>query len=449
MTAKKFISSLIGLAMLASFVALPAFAESGLQNADEELTDGTFTYELINGTYTITKCETNAIFETIPELRNGYSVTAIADYALANCSMISKLEIPDTITSIGDSAFAGCTSLKEVKLSNRIDKISNGLFMGCSLLEEIDIPDSVKTIESYAFYNCSALKEVELPKNLIEIKPMAFAECSYIENINSDNTAGFVFEDGILYNSAKTNIYRASTKLTGDIYIENTVESVEPGAFSVCAGIENLFLPSSVTTIGEDAFGYCVSLKKIDFAEGLTGLTSIAPIAFKYCTSLQSVELPTTLDEIGDGAFFSCSELSRVIIPEGVRIIGEGVFADCPKLMNLSIPKSVESIGDNAYGYTTGDNGSYHLDKAVEMSVYSDSEGLKYAKSNGINYSTVDKNLSGMAFIVIGIGAAIVIVVFAVVLMARANKGAPVSAKKAKKIAEEKAKDDDYKNIID
>ncbi len=264
--------------------------------------------------------------------------------------------------------------------------------------------------------------------------------------MNSYNTACFVFVDGMMYNFAKSNIYRASTKLTGDIYIENTVESVEPGAFSVCAGIENLFLPSSVTTIGEDAFGYCVSLKKIDFAEGLT---SIAPIAFKYCTSLQSAELPTTLDEIGDGAFFSCSELSRVIIPEGVRTMGEGVFADCPKLLNLSIPKSVQTIGDNAYGYGIDEDGSYRLDKSVEMSVYSDSEGLKYAKSNGISYSTVDKNLSGMAFIVIGIGAAIIIIVFAVVLMARAKKGVPVSAKKAKKIAEEKVKDDDYKNIID
>lgn len=446
MIIKKLISAIMSFAMLISLTTVSVFAEDGLQNKGEELTDGTFTYELINGSYTITKCSETAIVEKIPELRNGYAVTAIANYALANCSMISKLEIPDTITSIGDNAFAYCTSLKEVRLSNKIDNISSGLFMGCTLLEEIDIPDSVKTIKSYAFYNCSQLKEVELPKNLTEIQPMAFAECSYIENINADDTANFVFEDGILYNSAKTNIYRASTALKGDVYIADSVTAIEPGAFSVCAGIENLFLPSSVTTIGDDAFGYCLSLKSIDFSEGLT---SIAPIAFKYCTSLQSLELPTTLNEIGDGAFFCCNELSRVIIPEGVQTMGEGVFVDCPKLLNLSIPRSVTSIGNNAYGYTTGDDGSYISDKAVKMSVYSDSEGLKYAKSNGISYSTVDKNLSGMAFIVISIGATIVIIVFAVVLMARAKKGAPVSARKAKKIADEKAKDDDYENIVD
>ncbi|MCM1132428.1 MAG: leucine-rich repeat domain-containing protein [Ruminococcus flavefaciens] len=447
MMIRKFISALIGFAMLTSFAPISAYAVEGLQSAEEELTDGVFTYELVNGTYTITKCSTSAIVGTVPELRNGYAVTAIADYAFANCTAIASLEIPDTITSIGDSAFVSCTSLKKIRLPERIDKISNGMFMGCSLLGEIDIPDSVKTIESYAFYNCSALKEVELPENLATIEPMAFAECSSIETINADNTANFVFEDDILYNSAKTSIYRASTKLTGDVYIADTVETIEPGAFSVCTGIENLFIPESVTTIGDDAFGYCLSLKSIDFP--LTGLKTIAPVAFKCCTSLQAVEFPTTLGEIGDGAFYNCTELSRAIIPEGVQSIGEGAFVNCPNLLNLSIPQSVQAIGDNAYGYTTDSDGSYIRDKAVEMSVYSGSEGQKYAKSSGVDYTTVDKNLSGMAFIVVGIGALILVIVFAVVLMTRAKKGAPLSAKKAKKLAQEKEEEENYKNIID
>lgn len=443
---KKFISALMGFAMLAGFAAMPVSAANVEQGVEEELTDGTFTYELINGTYTITKCSNTAIVESIPEIRNGYSVTAIADGAFANCNLISKLDIPNTINSIGQNAFAGCTSLKEVKISNRIDKLSNGVFMGCTLLESVDIPDSVKTIESYAFYNCSSLKDVELSEKLTTIQPMAFAECSSIENINADNTSNFVFEDGILYDSAKTSIYRASTKLKGDIYIENTVKSIEPAAFSVCVEIENLFLPSSVETIGEDAFGYCFSLKKIDFTEGLT---NIADIAFKYCIALQTADLPVTVASIGDGAFFNCTELSRVIIPEGVTSIGEGAFVQCPKLLNLGIPKSVEEMGANAFGYTMDEQGNYIADDSVSMSVYSDSAGLKYAKSNNISYSTVDKNLAGVAFIALGIGAAIIIIVFAFVLMARGKKGAPISARKAKKLAAEKAEEENYKNIIE
>lgn len=443
---KRFVSAMAGLVMISAITAMPVFAVDTRESAEEELTDGVFTYELINGTYTLTKCSTSAIVDRVPEMRNGYSVTAIADYAFINCTAISSLTIPDTVTSIGASAFTGCTSLKEISLSNRITTIPNGLFMGCSLLESIDIPDSVNTIESYAFYNCSALKDIELPESLSTIEPMAFAECSSIENINTNNTENFVFENGILYNNSKTNIYRASTKLTGDIYIDNNVTAIEAGAFSVCAGIENLFFPSSLKTISEDAFGYCVSLKSIDFAEGLT---TISPIAFKHCTSLESADFPTTLIEIGEGAFYNCSSLNRAVIPEGVETIGNGVFTDCPKLEQISIPKSVTAIGDNAFGYTLDESGNYILDKSVKMSVYSDSAGAKYAKDNKINYSTVDKSLKNIAFITVCIGIIIVAIVFAVVLMARGKKGAPMSVRKADKIAKQKEEEDNYKNIVD
>lgn len=442
---KRFASTVAGLAIIFSFTAIPAFADS-LESAKDELTDGVFTYELINGTYTLTKCSTSAIADTIPEMRNGYAVTAIADYAFANCTAISSLTIPDTVTSIGVNAFAGCTSLKEIKLPNRITSIPNGSFMGCSLLESIDIPDSVNTIESYSFYKCSVLKDIELPESLSVIEPMAFAECSSIENINADNTKNFVFENGILYNADRTNIYRAVSNLTGDVYIENTVTTIEPGAFSVCAGIENLFLPSSVKTIGEDAFGYCVNLKSIDFSEGLE---TISPIAFKFCTSLESADMPTTLTEIGEGAFYNCSALSRAVIPEGVETIGNGVFTDCPKLEQISIPKSVVSIGSNAFGFTLDESGNYVLDKSAKMSVYSDSAGAKYAKDNKIDYSTVDKNLKNVAFITIFIGIVIIVIVFAAVLMARGKKGAPMSVRKADKLAKQKEEEDNYKNIVD
>lgn len=442
---KRFVSAIAGFAVISAFTAIPAFADS-LESAEEELTDGVFTYELINGTYTLTKCNTSAIVDTVPEMRNGYAVTAIADYAFANCTAISSLTIPDTVTSIGVNAFVSCTSLKEIKLPSRITSIPNGSFMGCSLLESIDIPDNVNTIESYSFYKCSLLKDIKLPESLSTIEPMAFAECSSIENIHAENTKNFVFENGMLYNSSKTNIYRAASNLAGDIYIDNTVTAIEPGAFSVCAEIENLFLPSSVKTIGEDAFGYCVNLKSIDFSEGLE---TIAPIAFKFCTSLESADMPTTLIEIGEGAFYNCSSLSRAVIPEGVETIGNGVFTDCPKLEQISIPKSVVSIGNNAFGFTLDENGNYALDKSVKMSVYSDSAGAKYAKDNKINYSTVDKSLKNVAFITIFIGIIIIAIVFAAVLMTRGKKGAPMSVRKADKIAKQKEEEDNYKNIVD
>ncbi len=431
-----------------SLFTMTATTASGVNvaNGGEPLSDGIFEFELINGSYTIVGCNVDAIVEVIPELRNGYAVTAIGDRAFSSCANIERLEIPDTITSIGANAFGGCISLEEIRLPQKIKTISEGMFMGCTSLEKVDIPDSVNTIESYAFYNCSLLTDVTLPGELSSIKPMAFSECSSIENIDASKCSSYVFEDGMLFNSSKKNIVRASAKLTGDVYIPDGVTTIDPGAFSVCAGIENLYLPSSVSYIGDDAFGYCVSLKKIDFS---TGLETIADIAFKNCTSLETLDFPTTLKTIGEGAFFSCTALSRAIIPEGTTEIGTGAFVACPSLKNVSIPKSVTTLGDNAFGYKLDAQGAYMIQDDFSLSVFSGSAGADYAKKNDLEFSYVDKNIKSTAFIIVAVGLLLTAVVFAVVLMARGRKGASLSAKKAEKQAKEKEEEENYQKIVD
>lgn len=445
MKIKRIVTAAAAFLFLIPWNVLSAAAVDSSQ-VNEKLTDGTFDYELVNGSYTIVGCESTAVFTEIPELRNGYAITAIADNAFANCTMIKELTIPDTITSIGHMAFAGCTSLTKITLPSKIKELPQGIFMGCTKLESIDIPDAVNTIDSYAFYNCSMLTDVKLPGELSTIKPMAFAECSSVESFDASSCASYVFEDGILYNSSKTNISRASAKLTGDVYIRDGVTTIDAGAFSVCAGIENLFIPSSVEYIGDDAFGYCVSLKKVDFSEGLT---TISDVAFKNCASLQTLELPTTLNKIGEGAFYKCTSLERVMIPEGTVSVGTGAFTDCDSLKQVSIPQSVTDIGENAFGFNLNESGEYVVKDGFSLSVYSDSAGMKYAKSNKIDYSAVDKNLKGIVFAVIAIGLILTVVVFAAVLMARSRKSASPAVKKADKLAKEKEEEESYGSILD
>ena len=160
---KKILAGALGLfAVLTAAMPAAAGAVNSLAGAESELTDGTFTYEIVNGTYTITKCDETAVIKEIPEMRNGYAVTAIADGAFMNCALIPEMTIPDTIKSIGRSAFAYCTSMKSVKLPSKLGGIADGTFMGCTLLESVDIPDSVSIIDDYAFFGCQNLTEIQL-----------------------------------------------------------------------------------------------------------------------------------------------------------------------------------------------------------------------------------------------------------------------------------------------
>ncbi len=71
------------------------------------------------------------------------------------------------------------------------------------------------------------------------------------------------------------------------------------------------------------------------------------PLYFRY---LYNISLPTTITSIGVEAFSHCSSLSTITIPAKVNSIGKAAFFDCGNLMYVYIPASVKSIGSSAFG---------------------------------------------------------------------------------------------------
>ncbi len=66
MNLKKIISAAAAALCLFSAVPAAVYGVGSLQ-AEEQLSDGTFYYELVNGSYTITSCNPEAVFEELPE----------------------------------------------------------------------------------------------------------------------------------------------------------------------------------------------------------------------------------------------------------------------------------------------------------------------------------------------------------------------------------------------
>ena len=87
------------------------------------------------------------------------------------------------------------------------------------------------------------------------------------------------------------------------------------------------------------------------------GVTSIGDCAFGGCISLTSVSIPDGVISIGFAAFESCSLLTGVTIPNSVTGIGDYAFGYCSSLISVTIPGSVTSIGEAAFaGGRTSDN---------------------------------------------------------------------------------------------
>ena len=93
---------------------------------------------------------------TIPAAFEGHPVTCIQGEALAGCSKISAVTVPNNLERIDFGAFFGCTALEKVTLSASVVKIGEGAFEGCSSLAEINL-QSVEDIAEDAFLGCESL----------------------------------------------------------------------------------------------------------------------------------------------------------------------------------------------------------------------------------------------------------------------------------------------------
>ena len=100
-----------------------------------------------------------------------------------------------------------------------------------------------------------------------------------------------------------------------------------------------IVLSEGLRVIGDNAFGKCRSLAKINFP---STLKIISDGAFSGCRDLREVELPEGLQEIGELAFVGC-EFSCFRIPPHVSEIKCITFC-CSSMCSLEVPESLKRL---------------------------------------------------------------------------------------------------------
>ncbi len=237
-----------------------------------------------------------------------YRVTSIEEKAFEWCESLKSIVIPDGITSIGKEAFSQCSSLTKIAIPNSVKSIGERAFDGCEKLTSIIIPDNVKSIGDMTFSCCFALTEIVIPNSVTSIGYRAFEFCSSLDSIVIPASVTEIEKLAFIGCSALTSVIVAEGNSRYDSR-ENCNAIIETATNTLISGCQTSIILSSVTSIGDNAFGSCNSLKSITIPNSVT---SIGVEAFRLCESLKSITIPTSVKSIGGGAFDCCRSLTDI-----------------------------------------------------------------------------------------------------------------------------------------
>ena len=123
-----------------------------------------------------------------------------------------------------------------------------------------------------------------------------------------DNGVLSVSGTGAMYDYDDEDFPFAGYSIT-DIIIGDGVTTVGDNIFNSCNSVKSIIIPDGVTKIGEAAFSFCIRLKRVIIPDSVE---SIESVAFAMCTALENVTIGTNLTSIGLSAFASCSKLNSV-----------------------------------------------------------------------------------------------------------------------------------------
>ena len=262
--------------------------------------------------------------------------TLVPEYAFANLTELTSVDMPDNVIAISDNGFYRCQKLSLTSLPSGITSLGDYAFADCSKLALTSLPSGITSIGDYAFRDCPSLALTTLPSGITSIGDYAFRNCTKMALTSLPSGITSIGDFAFL------NCYQLSLTT-----LPSGITSIGQYAFNICPRLALTSLPSGITSLPTAAFQYCPKLALTTFP---SGLISIGDYVFRNCTSLASITLPPALTSIGDYAFSNCTGLETVKFTSTVSSIPGGVFSECTKLSTIYVPWSQGQVANAPWG---------------------------------------------------------------------------------------------------
>ena len=341
----RFISFICSFALLFSLLPTAAFATtpcddgcfivdnitylpiSGTDNEVEVVNPG---FHPVNGATVSTYTGNVSIPATVGYNNTNYSVTKIGDNAFSRTTsdpQVTSVKIAEGVKEIGESAFQGCSGLITLSLPSTITTIGAGAFGQCTGLTSLEIPAGVKNglvqaLTGGVYGGSNTFYPYNFPYSGTSGKGIKFAQGSSYEFVTATdgtNTANLLYNgtflDGVLRTYTQNGNVITGDEITSLTIREGTTE-IGPSAMASLESLKTVKMPSTVTTIGDEAFCACSTLEEIDLSHVETiGAMAFATTGLKAVnlSSLKSFETITDYDTESSMAFWGCDSLTTVL----------------------------------------------------------------------------------------------------------------------------------------
>ncbi len=284
-------------------------------------------------------------------------VTSLGQKFRGNTAIISfkELQYFRSLNTLNDD-FLDCSNLVDIKFPNSIKNIGDRTFKGCNKLTLADgLPEYLENIGVYAFSECYNLGDIYIPETVTSIDYRAFRESNPLsltvdpgntiyDSRNNCNAIIQKSDDGLLAGCSKT-------------VIPEDVKYLDWYSFSGRIGLESIFIPSSVISMGGGVFLGCSDLATITVDAGNPVFDSrnncnaiIETSTNKLLYGCKNTVIPNSVTSIGEAAFRGYSGLTSIVIPSSVTSIGNSAFDACSSLTSVTCKSSTPpSLGEEVF----------------------------------------------------------------------------------------------------
>ncbi len=274
-------------------------------------------------------CGSSLTEYTIPD-----SVKTVQTYAFNKSANLQTVTIPLSVTTIEDRAFDESPNLKNI------------IYKGTK--------EDWETRITYNTDRNAKLKYTLItfePTDVENVTTICGDNATWTLNLNTGKMVisgtGDMYD--FEYNDYPWINYRDYIK---EVVISEGITRIGHYAFYYCKNLKTIAIPSTVTSIGGDVFSICSSLESITVDSNnpaysndeygvLFNKDKTRLVKYPQNGAQTEYTVPSTVETIGYEAFYSCNNIKKIVLNDGVTTISYGAFVGCGKLESLTIPTTV------------------------------------------------------------------------------------------------------------